>query len=201
MSAADDPILLAAERRRRERAAAQGIPADAAPVRSHQAGGPDVSTPSSDVPRPEPQVVPEADSEALPHITPGSYEIAFQGAEKVRFWGRERWVLRFVVVEPGAANGVVLLMFVNAPPAGAKPRRGWALSTLYVAATGRPPPRNLARLHPRSFLANAVFVGRVVDVGKDQFGAKVAEPARYSKIANLIGPAAGRPVSGRLPTP
>ncbi len=158
-------------------------------------GIPPPPTQKSDA-KPEAHEASEADTDALPHIKPGRYELAYQGAEKAPFWGRKRWVISFVVVELGTANGVVLEMYVNAPPEDAKPRRSWKFSTLYVAATGRPPPRNMAKLHPRAFLENAVFLGRVVDVTKDQHGAPVAEAARYSKVENLIGPAAGRTRGG-----
>src|SRR5262245_17817946 len=95
-----DPILLEPERRRRVKAQAASAP----PRGRQAAAGDDSSQPL------------EADPEARPHIKPGYYEVAYQSAEKARFWGRDRWVIRFVVVEPGAANGIVLEMYANVPP-------------------------------------------------------------------------------------
>jgi hypothetical protein len=126
--------------------------------------------------------VPDA---GYPRVKEGLYWVALSACVQRELWGRWRWLLTWTVVE-GPAQGIELPQYLPRPKdPKARPRPGWALSHAYRVARGERLPKNLARLNPRVYLADAVFEARVRDVERDSFGAKVAPAARYSRIVNL----------------
>jgi hypothetical protein len=195
-----DPVQLHAERRRRERAERERVRADGAhePVPPHRIRGRHVA---HDAPSPAaapnrrarpPTDTAEGDPDAAyPRIAPGEYEAVLARVHEAEQWGRWTWISWMRIVSPGEAYGVEVPFYLPRKPAEARPRRAWAITAAWIAATGRRPPKNLARLHPRSFLGERVLVVRVADVERDYTGAAVPEAARYSRVRAVLGAATG----------
>ncbi len=131
-----------------------------------------------------------------PLIQPGVYQVGFEGAEKTRnLWSKSRakWLIRWRVIEQGAAFGVSLPMFANAVIKSDRLHAARKLVELFAIATDRRPPRDLYRIPPERFLADCIFTGRVVTVGTN--AQQIERPAvlHYSTVRALIRRESGTP--------
>ena len=129
----------------------------------------------------------------FPQIPPGEYEVGYVRAKRLPMWGRPRWAITFQVVKDGPAFGTHLVLWVPAVPKGKRPSPGMAMASLYVIATGLPPPRDLWRRKPREILSDCYFRARVVMARRDSRRVERPEAASYSKIECLLERTAGTP--------
>lgn len=142
---------------------------------------------------PEVDVTPGDEDSRYPLIPAGEHEVRLARVALKQMWNRWVWVCWWLVVE-GDHAGVELPMYLPRPPKDREERlgRGWAMSAAYAVATGRRPPKNLARLSPATYLADKQFTVKVVSVERDQFGNVVPPGARYSRVRCLVRLSAGR---------
>jgi len=146
---------------------------------------------------PEVDTEPAGEDPGYALVPEGEYEVALRRCVLRQQWSRWTWICWFQVVE-GGELGTEIAMYLARPPKEKerRARRGWKLSAVYAIATGRRPPRNIARLNPETYLASKVFLAKVVTVERDQFGSEVPHAARYSKVKRLV-----RPMTGKLGGP
>jgi hypothetical protein len=123
----------------------------------------------------------------------GEYHVGFFSAKRRTWHKRKLWAVTFVITD-GPHVGKRLPMFLNLPE-GYRLRRSHHLAAAYVCATGRRPPRDLARRPPSSFLEGCEFLAQIRTVRRDVHGVERPEEASYSKIAYLIRRTAGAPCS------
>lgn len=122
----------------------------------------------------------------------GLYVVGLESAKRRKPFGRLVWRTTWQIVE-GPHLGERLYFFIPIMPEGAPPKRGYRMTGVYQVATGRPPPRDLWRRNPSSFLKDAYFEARVSTVKRDWQGGEVPEEARYSRITGLSRTVAGGP--------
>ena len=116
-------------------------------------------------------------------VAEGRYEVGFAGERRVRFFGRDLWLVGFEVVQPGPRQGLLLAMWLNIP--GGRARMSSSMARAWVIATGERPPPDLRRRRPSSYLAGCYFEAHVRTVSKDLDGVERPEAASYSRIAHL----------------
>lgn len=192
---ADDSELRDAQQRLEARRGAADVSPRVHRLRGRHEPTPGCDTPAAPARRDAPPVEhTEAAADAgYPRVPAGEYEAVLVRVHQAEQWGRWRWICDLRIASPGPAHGVVVPFYLPRPPADARPRRAWAVTAAYVAATGRRPPRNLARLHPEVYLGGRVLRVRVADVERDYAGAAVPDGARYSRVRCVLGVSTGGP--------
>jgi hypothetical protein len=136
---------------------------------------------------------PAAEDPGYPLIPEGEYQAVLKHCSLEQLWSRWVWICWFQI-STGEHQGAEVPFYMTKPTdeKSRRMRRGWKVSTTYAVATGRRPPKNIARLNPKTYLAEKVFLVKVGAVPTDFQGNEVPEAARYSKIKTLVRPLTGQ---------
>ena len=139
---------------------------------------------------------PEPDGDDSPVLVPpGEYELAFVSDEKFYnpIWRRWIWNISMKIMDAGEHFGKVIPFYLDAIPMGKRPTSGWYISSAFLIATERRPPKDLCRRRPRSFMDGCVFRAQVKTSMRDSHGVKLPEAGHKSKVTCLVERIAGTP--------
>ena len=128
-------------------------------------------------------------------VPPGEYELAFVSDEKFYnpIFGRWIWNISMKIMDAGEHCGKIIPFYLDAIPMGKRPTSGWYISSAFLIATERRPPKDLCRRRPRSFMDGCVFRAQVKTSMRDSHGVKLPEAGHKSKVKCLVERIAGTP--------
>lgn len=143
-----------------------------------------------------PRAKPESDTEDWPVLVPpGEYNLAYVSDKSFTHpvWKRKVWNISMKIIDPGEHFGKVISYYLNSIPNDQRPTPGWHITSAFIIATSRKPPKDLSRRRPRSFMECCVFRARVKTSKKDSHGVELPEVGHKSKVECLIERISGSP--------